>query len=49
MPDEIPSTLVAADWEGDVRTHFHRLYVLEDKKLPQVMDEMTRLLGFRAT
>ena len=39
----------AKHWEGDVRQTFYRLYVLEDKKLPEVMEEIQKLLGFRAT
>ena len=49
LPDHVSRILVAEDWEGDVRHTFHRLYVVEDKALPQAMTEMVELLGFQAT
>lgn len=39
----------AQEWDGDVKSTFYRLYVQEDKKLSQVMNEMAELLGFEAT
>ena len=41
--------VLAKDWEGNVRQTFYRLYITEDKKLSEVMEEMQELLGFRAT